>query len=69
MQYLWVGMGVSFFVLSMILSKVGCGSSVFPFFIMLYGLGTFISGKIIKFNPLVIGGIAAWALAIGAMYV
>jgi hypothetical protein len=68
MKYLWIGMGISYFVLGMILSKVGWGTSVFPFFIMLYGLGTFVSGSIIKFRPLVIGGIIAWALAIGAVY-
>lgn len=69
MKFLWIGMGVSYFVLSMILSKIGWGAAVFPFFIMLYGLGTFVSGSIIKFRPLVIGGIIAWALAIGAAYV
>ncbi|MDZ4810068.1 MAG: hypothetical protein SGI96_17670, partial [Bacteroidota bacterium] len=42
---------------------------VFPFFIMLYGLGTFVSGSIIRFRPLVIGGIVAWALAIGSTLV
>jgi hypothetical protein len=68
LKYLWLGMGTSYFVLTMILSKVGWGSAVFPFFIMLYGLGTFVSGSIIKFRPLVIGGILAWALAIGAAY-
>ncbi len=68
MKWLWIGMGISYFVLSMILSKVGWGSSVFPFFILLYGLGTFVSGSILQFRPLVIGGIIAWALAIGAVY-
>ncbi|MGK2864612.1 MAG: hypothetical protein ACSLE0_21970 [Chitinophagaceae bacterium] len=48
-KYLWLGMGICYFVLSMILSKIGWGTVVFPFFIMLYGLGTFISGKK-KFN-------------------
>ena len=69
MKYLWMGMGISFFVLSMILSKIGWGSAVFPFFIMMYGLGTFVSGNILQFRPLIIGGILAWALAIGAVYV
>jgi hypothetical protein len=67
MKYLWIGMGISFFVLSMILSKLGWGTVVFPFFILLYGLGTFISGNIIRFRPLIIGGILAWCLAIGAV--
>lgn len=69
MKWLWTGMGISYFVLSMILSKIGWGSSVFPFFIMLYGLGTFISGNFLRFRPLIIGGIIAWALAIGAAWV
>jgi hypothetical protein len=69
MRYLWVGMGISYFVLSMILTKIGWNSSVFPFYILLYGLGTFISGNFLQFRPLVIGGIIAWTLAIGAVFV
>lgn len=69
MKYLWIGMGASYFVLSMILTKIGWSTSVFPFFIMMYGLGTFVSGSILQFRPLIIGGIIAWALAIGAAYV
>ena len=68
-KYLWIGMGIAYFVLSMIFVKIGWDKPIFPFFIMLYGLGTFISGNIIKFRPLVIGGILALALAIGAVYV
>jgi hypothetical protein len=67
-KYLWIGMAVTYFVLSMILSQIGWDKSVFPFFIMLYGLGTFVSGSIIKFRPLVIGGFIAWALAVGAVF-
>lgn len=69
MKHLWVGMGISYFVLSMILTKIGWGSAVFPFFIMMYGLGTFVSGSIIQFRPLVIGGIIAWVLAVASVYV
>lgn len=69
MKYLWIGMGICFFVLSMILTKLGWGTPVFPFFMMLYGLGTFISGNFLRFRPLVAGGIAAWALAVGSVFV
>ena len=69
LKYLWIGMSISYFVLGMCLSKIGWGASIFPFFIMLYGLGTFVSGGILQFRPLIIGGIIAWVLAIGAMYV
>jgi hypothetical protein len=68
-KYLWIGMGIAYFVLSMILSKYGWDKIVFPFFIMLYGLGTFVSGNIIQFRPLVIGGAIASAIAISAAFV
>jgi hypothetical protein len=68
MKYLWMGMGISFFVLSMILSRLGWDTNVFPFFILLYGLGTFISGKFLQFPPMVWGGVAAWLLAIISGY-
>jgi hypothetical protein len=68
MKYLWTGMGISFFVLSMILTKMGWHNNIFPFFILLYGLGTFISGQFLRFTPLIAGGIIAWVLAIAATY-
>jgi len=69
MASLWTGVGISFFVLSVIISgtKEGWLFS-YPFFILLYGLGTFISGRILKFNPLIIGGIINWILACIAVY-
>jgi hypothetical protein len=69
MKYLWMGMGISFFVLSMILTRLGWDTVVFPFFILLYGLGTFISGSFIQFRPLIIGGVIAWGLAVGSAFV
>lgn len=68
-KHLWSGMAISFFVLGMILTKLGWGTSIFPFFIMLYGLGTFVTGSIIRFRPLITGGIIAWALAISSTFV
>jgi hypothetical protein len=68
MKYLWMGMGISFFVLSMIFSRMGWENNIYPFFMLLYGLGTFISGKFLQFTPFVAGGIAAWLLAVVATY-
>lgn len=64
MRYLWTGMGIAYFVTSMVLTKIGWDSTVFPFFIILYGLGTFISGCFLRFRPLIAGGIIAWILAV-----
>ena len=63
MSYLWTGMGITYLVLSIVLTKVGWNTTVFPFFIILYALGTFISGCLLKFKPLIVGGIIAWILA------
>ena len=68
MKYLWMGMGISFFVLGLILGRQGWNTNVFPFFMLLYGLGTFVSGQFLQFKPLIFGGVAAWALAIGSGY-
>jgi hypothetical protein len=66
---LWIGMGLAYFVLSMILTRIGWDKPIFPFFILLYGLGTFVSGSIIQFRPLVIGGLLALGLAVGCAFV
>jgi hypothetical protein len=64
MGYLWTGIGISFSILIIIITfgNVGWQNS-YPFFILFYGLGTFVSGKILQFKPLVIGGIINWVLA------
>jgi len=73
MAHLWSGMGISFFVLSFILSFLKTGSSgwiyCWPFFILMYGLGTFVSGKLLRFRPFVVGGIFNWILACAAVFV
>ena len=67
-KHLWIGMAIAYFVLSILFTKIGWNTQVFPFFILLYGLGTFISGSIIQFRPLVIGGIIAFILAIVSVF-
>ena len=70
MSNLWTGIGISFFILSLIISSSNGGwNNAWPFFILFYGLGTFVSGRILQFSPLVIGGIFNWALAIASIYV
>lgn len=71
MGYLWTGIGISFFVLSFIISQFQKGGwmAAYPFFILFYGLGTFVSGKILQFRPLVYGGIFNWLLACTCIFV
>jgi hypothetical protein len=53
--YVWVSIGFSYMALGFVFSKIGWQYS-FPFYIMLYGIGTYISGSLIKFKPMKIGG-------------
>jgi hypothetical protein len=66
MEFLWQGVAFSFFVLSMIFIRTGF-YYCYPFYILLYGLGAFVSGRILQFKPLLIGGIINWLLAITAV--
>ena len=72
MSYLWTGMGISFFILCFILTFMPAERTgwlvSYPFFILLYGLGTFVSGKLLQFKPLIIGGIINWFLACIAVF-
>ena len=40
-----------------------------PFILTITGLGTFVSGTILKFKPLTWGGLLFWIAAIGASFV
>lgn len=72
MSFLWTGMGISFFVLSFIITFLNTDESgwlyCYPFFILMYGLGTFVSGRLLQFRPLIIGGIINWILACTAVF-
>lgn len=67
-RHLWLGLGFCFFMLIFLFSNIPEGwQHCYPFFILFYGLGTFVSGMILKFRPLVIGGIINWVLALIAV--
>lgn len=68
MGYVWVAFIVYLFI---VLALAGTGkfgvasvgwNTAFVLIIGLYGLGTFISGGILKFKPLVLGGIGSFVL-------
>jgi hypothetical protein len=64
---LWMAIGLSFFVMCIIFSKIGFQYS-YPFFIMMYGIGTFVSGSLIRFKWLQFGGAACGILAIVCVF-
>ena len=61
-DYLWMSIGISFLVLAFIFARIGW-QFCYPFYMLLYGIGCFVTGRLIKFSPLVWGGIGAWLLS------
>src|SRR5215471_1370124 len=68
MKYLWTGVGISFILMTALFFRIGW-INCFPFYILLYGLGSFVSGRILQFRPSVIGGLICWLLALIAVWV
>lgn len=70
MIYLWWGFAIT---LILILTMTGFGkipwTSTYPLIISLYGLGTFVSGGVLRFKPLIFGGIACWVISAIAFFV
>ena len=45
------------------------GLNCYPLVMLMYGIWLFVSGGVMRFKPLIAGGILNWGLAIGAFYV
>jgi cation transport ATPase len=63
----WIALGISFFILAFLSSRISF--DMFPFLILFYGIGTFITGRIIQFKPLIFGGLACFILCIVITYI
>ena len=66
--YLWMSFGFTMFFITIILGYTSNWVALYPLLLFLYGTPTFLSGVIIKFMPLKIGGISCWILAFVAKF-
>lgn len=66
--YLWMTFGFTMFFITIILGYTSNWVTLYPLLLFLYGTPTFLSGVIIKFMPLKIGGISCWILAFVAKF-
>ncbi len=66
--YLWTALGLCFSVFPIIFAKIGWQYCL-PFYILIYGVGTFVTGKLINFKPLIYGGIGCFILAVITPYI
>ncbi len=70
MIYLWYGfaIAITIFIVAALFNLMSF-TLLNPVIIVLYGLGTFVSGGILKFKPLIIGGLIASGIAVVAFFI
>jgi hypothetical protein len=68
MSYLWGGWFVSFFILILFANLREDYAVILPLSLVMYGLGIFVSGGVVDFRPLVIGGLIAWIAAVVSFF-
>jgi hypothetical protein len=64
MGFVWLTFMICGVVMVFILIKLKVFVAINPLILVLYGMPTFLSGIILKFKPLIIGGISCWVLAL-----
>ena len=64
MLYMWTWMGFLFAAIVLFIVHSKRMETVAPYILLLAGFPTFVSGFIIKFRPLIIGGISFWIIAL-----
>ena len=69
MQSLWLAIFVGIMI-ALAVGGIKTGFQVaYPVILLLYGIGTFVSGRLFHFVPLVLGGIGCWLIATVAYFV
>ena len=63
MQSLWLAVFISLMITLVAAGTKTGYQAAYPVILLLYGVGTFVSGRLFRFTPLVIGAIGIWVLA------
>jgi hypothetical protein len=66
-SYVWTAFGVAIFIVSFYNSRYGSNESS-TLFMVLYGIPTFITGGMMKFKPMIFGGLVCWLFSIISVY-
>lgn len=67
-NYLWIG-SMAPLAITLGLGTIHGWTYAYPIFMAIYGWGTFVNGKLLKFVPLVWGGIGAWIIGFATLFV
>lgn len=66
---IWICFGICMFVLMIVMSRFELWIYINSLVLLFYGIPTFLSGFVMRFTPLKLGGIACWLLAIASTFV
>lgn len=65
---IWICFGICMFVLAIVLGRFNLWVYINSLVLLLYGIPTFLSGFVMRFTPLKLGGISCWLLAIASTF-
>ena len=67
--FVWIAFAVGAMLMVFTCSRFQAPQLILPLLLVFYGLPTFLSGAILKFSPLIIGGICCWILAFASTFI
>lgn len=67
--FVWIAFATGAVLMVFICIRFEAPQLVLPLLLVFYGLPTFLSGAILKFTPLMIGGICCWILAFASTFI
>ncbi|MEO6893970.1 MAG: hypothetical protein ABI136_02985 [Ginsengibacter sp.] len=67
--FVWLVFFISMMLVIFIGSYLKKYEIINPLLLMLYGMPTFLSGIILKFKPLIVGGISCWILSVISVFI
>lgn len=68
MGYLWTGWFISLVILLLFVNLKQDFSAIIPLILAMYGMAIFVSGGIVSYRPLILGGIITWMASVTAYF-
>jgi hypothetical protein len=65
---IWISFAIAVFLLGFIFGRYPCQGEA-AVYLMLYGVPTFATGYVRRFRPMLLGGLACWALSLISLYI
>jgi hypothetical protein len=66
---IWICFGICMLVLTIVMGRFNLWTYINSLVLLFYGIPTFLSGFVMRFTPLKLGGVACWLLAIASTFV